>query len=154
MAKKNRTNDELQAASNHLHYEYWMLTSIAQSLGTGISGQGWLNNALIESFVIHLRVLIDFFYPESVQNDDVIAADYFNNDAEWNNIRPPMTENLKAWKIRAHKEIAHLTYARLKVTAETKGWPFIEIAESINLVMDIYLKNVLHAKLGHDWKRN
>jgi len=32
-----------------------------------------MNNAFIESFVIHARVLLDFFYPFNPRPDDVIA---------------------------------------------------------------------------------
>ncbi len=122
MARTKRTDEELQEASNHLQYEFSMLMSVAQAFASGIAAQDWLVNALLESFVIHFRALLDFFYPPAnVKNDDVLAGDYFDDSEAWEKIRPQLSEALSRAKTRAHKEIAHLTYARLDVTPETKG---------------------------------
>jgi hypothetical protein len=155
MARTKRTNKELQEASNHLQYEFSMLISVAQALASGIATQGWLVNALLESFVIHFRALLDFFYPqEKTKKDDVLAEDYFDHSDRWKNIRPHLSEALSRAKTRAHKEIAHLTYARLDVTPETKGWAFIEIANEMNDLMEVFLKNVPRNNLGSRWKKH
>jgi len=129
-----------------------MLMSVAQTLASGIAAQGWLVNALLESFVIHFRALLDFFYPpENVKKDDVLAGDYFDDSDGWEEIRPQPSKVLNRAKIRAHKEVAHLTYARLDVTPETKGWAFIEIANEINKLMDVFLKHAPRNRLGSLW---
>lgn len=154
MARNERTTEELKEASNHLQYEYWMLNSLAQALASGISGQGWLTNALLESFVIHVRGLMDFLYKDKPQKDDVVAQDYFTSLEEWENIRTPISEILEKAKKRAGKEIAHLTYARLEVTPDTKPWVFIVITNEISKVMKIFLENVSKEKLGTRWGAN
>ena len=148
MAKK-RTDTELQEASNHLlNYEFSMLMSVAQALKSGIAIQGWLHYALLESFLIHGRILIDFFYPpKSSRPDDVLASDYFDDIGDWGKIRPTRSEGLDRVKKRADKELAHLTYVRLDVTTETKGWDFIEIANEIQRLMEIFLKKVPKSRL-------
>ena len=152
MARTTRKLEELQESSNHLHYEVRMFTSLANGLASGVAGQGPIANALLESFVIHVRSIMDFLYAERPQSDDVIAEDFFPSPEQWTKFRPALSEALSQAKRRAGKEVAHLTYARLDVTPETKPWRFIEIANEIMAVMDIFLKNLPKEKLGSEWK--
>lgn len=152
MDRKKRTQQELQDASDHLNYEIWMFNSLAHGIGSGIAGQGPFANALLESFVIHVRAILDFFYNENPKFDDVIAEDYFSSPDEWRNIRPALSELLRQTKRRAGKEVAHLTYARLDVTPETKPWPFVQIANEISVVIKVFLENVQKTNLGKRWK--
>lgn len=152
MPRTIRKLEELQESSNHLFYEVWMFTSLANGLASGIAGQGPIANALLESFVIHVRAIMDFLYADRPQTDDVIAEDFFASPEQWTKIRPALSEFLSQAKRRAGKEVAHLTYARLDVTPETKPWRFIEIAKEIMAVMDIFLKNVPKEQLGSKWK--
>ena len=154
MCKKQRKVEELQSASNHLYYEWWMLRSTASAMASGIAQQGWLINALLESFVIHVRGLMDFFYCEKPRTDDVVATDFFLSPSEWEQIRPSRSEILRRAKKRADKEIAHLTYARLAVTPENKPWEFIPITEDIHKLMEVFLAHVAPEKLGADWPSN
>ncbi len=151
MAQK-RKNEELSEASDHLYYEINMLRALANAMASGMVTQGWLNNALLESFVIHCRGLLDFIYNDKPRKDDIVAQDYFN-EGDWQNIRPPITPVLEKAKKRAGKEIAHLTYARLKVTPESKPWEFVEIANEVNSVLTVFLENVSSSKLCSKWKR-
>ena len=113
-----------------------MLVSIANALASIPAEKGWLQNALLESFVIHYRALLDFFYANP-RRDDVSANHYFDSVDGWPKLRPPETEVLKTSRKRAGKEIAHLTYARLDVTPETKGWRFRQITEDLNRVIHL-----------------
>jgi len=152
MSRKKRTKDELIKASEHLWYEFAMLNNLANGLASGIFATGTLNNALLESFAIHVRSLIDFLYPEKVKNDAVISEDYFDSPEIWKKIIPNMSGKLAKAKIRAHKEIVHLTYERLKVTPETKPWHFLEIRDEINKIMNIFLIKVNKGLLGESFK--
>ena len=137
-----RSDEVLARVASHLDYEYWMVMALAQAMASGISEKGWLTNALLESFVIHVRALVDFFYPPAnAKPDDVFAIDFFDDPAEWEGIRPPLSENLQRGRARAHKEIAHLTYARLDVTPEAKSWPFIDIANEMGVLMQEFRKS-------------
>lgn len=147
-----REDDVLKKASAHLHYEVWMLASTANALASGIAVQGWLPNALLESFVIHLRALSDFLYAEAKKPDDVLASDFFGPE-EWSKLRPVESELLKKARLRAHKEIVHLTYERLNVTPETKPWMFIEIANEIHSVLGVFLQHAPKHLLSEEWSR-
>lgn len=148
MTRQQRTPEMLRDISEHLFYEFWMFNSLAQAMASGVFGQGALNNAALESFTLHARALLDFLYAEKPQADDVIAEDYFDEPSQWLTVRPEKTETLKVIHKRVGKEVAHLTYARLEVTAETKQWLFIQIANEINSAFDAFLKNVAENRLG------
>jgi len=66
--------------------------------GKELSGdhKGPMRSVLIESYVIHLRNLIDFFYAPRVKEDDVIAADFCPG---WNET---ISSTLKTAKERAN----------------------------------------------------
>ena len=121
MKTKTRTEDQLRQASDHLYYEIMMFKSLAQGMASGIAGNSVINNALLESFGIHVRALIGSFYAENPRDDDVIAEDFFSDPEDWQDTRPPKTEILEKAKKRADKEFAHLTYARLEVTPEPRS---------------------------------
>ena len=153
MNRKVRTESDLKEASEHLHYEIEMLTSLAYGIGSRIAGESPLANALLESFVVHVRALMEFLYNDNPKPDDVIAEDYFEKADDWKQLRPVLSESLKQAKRRAGKEVAHLTYARLDVTPETRPWYFVEIANEIAAVLNIFLEHVPKSKLGKQWER-
>jgi hypothetical protein len=109
---------------------------------------------LLESFVVHVRAVMDFLYAsENAQADDVIAEDFFQTPESWTHLRPNLSELLSQAKRRAGKEIEHLTYARLDVTPETKPWHFVQIASEIYAVINVFLQKVSKDKLGPQWQQ-
>jgi len=146
-----RTQDDLKKASEHLHYELGMLNSVAQAMAMNFVGAGVLNNAMLESFTIHVRGLIFFLFPENTKLDDVLANHYVVDVAAYEAARGPKSNILKKAQSRAAKEVAHLTYERLKVTAEIKPWAFIEIATEVNRVVKIFLQYADQSKLSESW---
>ena len=52
---------------------------------------------------------------------------------------------------RAHKEIAHLTYARLKVQPADKPWPVDDIDAELRPLIDAFCNKVPRALLGGLW---
>lgn len=152
MIRKRRTQDELRRASDHLYYEIWMLNSLAQGLASGIFGEGVINNALLESFVIHARALLDFFYTDKPRHaDDVVAQDFFPTPEQWPKARPKKSQALKKVHRRVAKEVAHLTYTRQEVAPAAKGWPFMDIAQEINTAIDKFLGIIPEHLLGPRW---
>ena len=108
------------------------------------------NNAVLESFAIHARSLLDFFYAYG-RDDDVIAEHFFSSATEWINARPPKTrEQLKKIKDRVNKEVAHLTYARQNV--KSKKWPYKSIRRDLNRAFSVFLRLIPDNLLGKRWK--
>jgi hypothetical protein len=93
-----RKNDqELREASIHLCYEWWMFDRCVNLLATGQYQQTdhVLFNALLTSFTIHSRNLLDFLYPpHSSRSGDMIAVDYFDDPLDWEKVRPQITTTL------------------------------------------------------------
>jgi hypothetical protein len=135
-----RTEQELKDASEHVKYEIHMLMATASFLSkyAGAADQV-TQNAYIESFVLHLRNLIDFFYPPQDAKDLMLAEHYVSSVANWNDTRPAMTERLLDAKRRANKLAAHLSYKRI-VTDKRWGWAAI-LAELQRLI-SCFLSNL------------
>jgi hypothetical protein len=130
--RKKRNPQELRDASEHLLYELGMLDRLAHLLALSAFGEGPVANALLESFAMHARNLLQFFdVPEKPREDDVLAEDYFGSSEAWESVRGAVPSALRGIAVRVGKEVAHLTYARLKVTEEVKGWRFLEIASAV-----------------------
>jgi hypothetical protein len=153
-----RTQDDLKKASEHLHYEWDMLNYVAQAMVERRHGKApgnehaVLSNAMIESFAVHVRNLIFFLFAEKAKPDDVLATHFVSDPAAFTTARGVKSEILKKAQSRAAKEVAHLTYERLKVTAETKAWRFVEIATEVHRVMKIFLQHADQSKLSETWK--
>lgn len=114
MAKRIPLTDHelLDYSKEHVIYELWMFRSVGQALIAPIQMSQPLRNALIESFAIHLRNLIDFFYPGQIQADDVVASEFLDDPDEWATLSAIST-TLSSARIRAHKEVSHLTRKRI-----------------------------------------
>ena len=87
-----------------------MLISVSNGLASGVFSKSILNNAMIESYAIHSRNLIDFLWAEKPTNDHIVAQD------------------------------AHLSYDRIKVKKGEKPWDFILITKLISEEINQFLK--------------
>lgn len=113
--------------------------------------QRTINNAILESFAIHTRSLLDFFYSSGSRDDDVVAEHFFSSATVWISARPPKTyEQRMRIKDRVSKEIAHLTIARQNV--KSKKWPYKSIRRDLNRAFSVFFKIVPDNLLGKRWK--
>src|SRR5436309_229585 len=142
MARRRRTDDELRAASEHLRYEIGMFDSTARVLASGVFGPGPATNAFLESFTVHVRALLQAFYPMNPKANDVLAEDFFDESELWLTDRGELPEVLAAVKLRVGKEIAHLTYARLDVTPEAKVWNISAIWSAMHEIIRKFSEGV------------
>lgn len=134
MAKVRKTPaiDLAAFAREHVTYEVNMfLASFLIAQNSDIAG-----NLKAECFALHLRNLMDFFYLDSPRSDDVIAADYVTN---WPTIRPALTPTLDRARIRANKEMAHLTTSRITGTPKEKEWNMSAIRNDLKPVVADFL---------------
>ena len=144
----------LEYSSEHLLYELDMFLWLAQVCGgdakiaAGSSRDTTrLSNVLIESFVVHLRNLIDFLYIDAPQKTDVVAAD-FCADGVWKAARPRVSAALETARTRANKEIAHLTTDRLKGSSPAKRWEFVALAKEIHALLRVFSTHALPDRLA------
>src|SRR5881396_2439827 len=101
------TPADLRKASKHLYYELMMLTGLAHAQGIR-TFESVIQNAVIESFTIHARVLLHFLFSgKASQPDDVLAEDFFPEPKRWLEVRGDMPAPLQEVSRRVGKEIAH-----------------------------------------------
>ncbi len=105
-----------------------------------------LKNALLESFCIHLRNLLYFFY-ERKQKDDVKAADFMPAGIRW---CPGKLPNRAKLKDRLDKEIAHLTWKRISDPKE-KEWKWTELYEEFYVVITSFKQKADRSSLDCIW---
>jgi hypothetical protein len=98
-----------------------------------------VENALIESRLLHVRTLVDFFEAAPSANDDVLASHYGF---------PQTTLPIdRIYRQRLNKDLAHLTYSRTKRTAADKVWPYervvLPVLEQGSAFIDHLMKSQL-----------
>ena len=93
----------------HLLYEFFMLNYCFECL-TSHSLDVNHNNVLIESFCLHARNLIDFFWGKEPASGDRPSADHFT-DKEYPNHRGADPRG-KAIYSKLNTQVAHLSYSR------------------------------------------
>lgn len=156
MAVRPFTDEYLFSYSaEHVAYEIDMFLWLVDVLSNSSTGLGAsssedvarLRNIIVESCVMHLRNLIDFLYLNKPQRSDVIAADFFRQ-TEWNNLRPKISAVLETARIRANKEMAHLTTDRIAGTSAEKAWNFIDLAAEIKSLMQLFAENALATRIS------
>lgn len=146
----------LTFSAEHVAYEidmfFGMVEVLTQSSLIGASSAAVaarLKNAMIEAFVIHLRNLIDFLYLERPQSTDVVATDYCGAGV-WEAQRPPITSTLDAARIRANKEIAHLTSLRIAGTPPEKAWEPSALSTEIKPLLQLFVTTAASARLSRN----
>jgi hypothetical protein len=142
----------LQAwAGEHLIYELGMLRDVSIKLGNRHhADDGVVENALLESFTLHARVLLDFFYGNRRKADDALASDFFADDT-WERQRPDRSTALEEVNQRVGKEVAHLTYARADIPSDAKGWPIIPMYLELASVFSRFVRLVPEEIIGRDF---
>jgi hypothetical protein len=156
--RQQRLNDELVAISEHLLYEIQMLFGTAQALSTiehsnrNDFENSVMYNALLESFTVHTRILLDFLYSTNPYPDDAIAEDFFDDDKAWVQFRPAESSLLNSIHYNVGKRVAHLTYARLKVKSKEESWKYLGISEEISEILSKFLHLVPASRISESFR--
>jgi hypothetical protein len=148
-----RSPSELREASSHVWYEIWMALSVAQVLSSPLFGPGVCTNASLESFTLHARTLVGFFFGGKTNPADMVASDFFDEPRKWQRLRGKKDPVLMLVGPRVGKEIAHLSYDRLGVTPEAKAWDVPAIAKAIRSLADTFRNAVAPELLSPKWRR-
>ena len=143
MKTSSLSDAELTAYSGeHILYELKLLQWTAAELGAPKSDV--MRSVLIESFAIHLRNLIDFFFTLPTHDDDVTASVFC---AGWSET---LTVSLDAAKTRANKEVSHLTLGRKDGVNPGKVWNVSGLFQEVREVARRFAANASPAKLHAD----
>jgi hypothetical protein len=135
-------------AGEHLLYEAGMLYELTVKLMNRHHKDDLIvENALLESFGVHSRNLIDFLWLDRPMKDtDAIAFDYVD---EWK--APAMSERLSRVKSRVGKEMVHLSYNRLDLPEDEKGWQVLGIGPEITGAFGMFVTAVPLDCVSEDW---
>jgi hypothetical protein len=110
---------------------------VSPRVGTGISTDEVREASMVlESFLVHTRVLRDFFCRDRGQPDDVFAGEFV---VGWK--MPSVSEYgyLFSQKDRLDKALAHLTTTRVKYDSDGKGWSVLEIKNEIETMIERFV---------------
>lgn len=106
-----RNEEDLEAAASHLAYEAARLFDAAKLYPCVCeSGLEQLRLLVFEALLLHLRILLDFFFPVNPRETDVIVGDFLPNMPA---VMQSSPEWLGAYRWRLNKLLAHLTYNRV-----------------------------------------
>jgi hypothetical protein len=103
-----------------------------------------MNNTQIESFMAHLRNLIEFLFTLNPGDTDVAAVDFCARGA-WN---PVITQTLSDARRRVNKELAHLTTERISGSPLRKQWDFTRLAQELRPHLQDFVARADSAKLS------
>lgn len=128
----------------HIFYEFSMIFDQAVALEGAFCGH---NTALItlfrstavESFAVHVRNIVDFFYPTRLLPDDVIADDFLRGPRPRR--FPKLSPILRRARTRANKEVGHLTTGRRADGAKRKVWPCAQITSEVQRILEQFLRH-------------
>lgn len=92
--------------------------------------------AQLESYLLHARVLRDFFFRAPKYPDDVVASDFL---PEWSTYCPSLGTYLNGQELRLNKALAHLSTERLKYDNKDKRWNVTAIHNELQPVIELFL---------------
>lgn len=131
--------DLARYADEHMYYEIEMFFAAGNLVGSGSVDQR-MQNAFVESFILHTRNLIMFFfYPRKIRKYDVISDDFFTNPKAWKLVRPRMSATIKTALDRADKELAHLTTQRISGSPAVKNWDANQVTTALIPVIEKFV---------------
>ena|SRR2546425_13174968 len=130
--RRTRGIRALTSAADDLNYEWKMANVSAAALARAITSRDvWAQNIALESFLVHARVLRDFFSSKASDND-VLARDFLGSVP-----RVKLT-HLRSQRIRMrlNRRIAHLSFSRSRLK---RAWDVRRLLNEINQAMEAFL---------------
>jgi hypothetical protein len=144
----------LRFSGDHIQYELEMTFLLAPLLLEYATRQTFndniIKNALLESFVAHVRVLKTFLYDEAKWDDDVPADQYVRDVEAWHQARGAVPQVLAGAAQRVGKEIVHLTRGRHDPDAPERDWNPIVIRDALVQPLKMFLRMARPGLL--DWR--
>lgn len=136
---------DTKGVSEHVAYEIDRLFATHGILVRGEIQLGALHDAVLESFALHLRNLIEFLFDKVKQPDNARAEHFFSDPARWRALVGDKPDDLDKAQIQAHKQISHLTYDRI---GADKRWYVGDLAEKLHGFIRAFLDNADEERMG------
>jgi hypothetical protein len=144
-----RTEAELLKGLEHVSYELWMTAATTNEIrqlqqSTYVRSPA-LDNALLESMLMHTRSLIEFFMGNKPRPDDLHRGDFAG---PWTPGPAAAVARVEADRVRLNKHLAHLTWPRFDDGSQT--WNVWDLANAITQIADEWGKH-LHSEGREDF---
>ena len=123
---KNRTPKDKQEAIKHVEYEIWMLSRTALLLNRKLKRPRPLivHNALINSFLLATRNLLEFFFPEGKKNSKLHVNAFveswkcnepsFKEKIHWHKVNPDKkSPRANTFRAILSQRLQHITWDRV-----------------------------------------
>ncbi len=121
--------NELRESPKLFLYELMMFRFATDSLtDSSIDSNVLLKNVMIESALIHLRNLYEFFCGKESSKDNIIAGHFIEKKPDGTAWKSPALPFIASCKDRINKSLSHLTYTRVKGKT---CWRFKRIRQDI-----------------------
>jgi hypothetical protein len=104
---------------------------------------------VLESWVLHLRNLLSFFYDDRPARDDVVANDFVD---DWSSQRGAKPDVLRVAHSRANREITHLSIHRVAVIPNEKRWSVAPITVEVRTVVRSFVALVPSQRVQRDFE--
>lgn len=126
MMDEGLERSRLLKVSGDFAYEIQMFYSTRDLIPTDqIQRNKVLLNTVIQSWAIHARNLLHFFYPIKPRDDDVLAKHYLPVPVQdtWTGKLPDhQNDEYERIRTRVDKQVVHLTFQRAEVRSDEKSW--------------------------------
>lgn len=127
-------------------YEIDMVNALPKMIGK--ENSTYLNNAAVESFLIHVRALKDFFEGNNNYSDDLTCLDFKSRNGK--PCSPQILELKADFKKALDKSVAHITKTRLLHKVE---WDILLIRNAINKAAYLFLSSCSPEEFPSEGKR-
>jgi hypothetical protein len=113
-----------------------------------------VRNGLLESFIVHLRLLREFLYqtPDSMNPTSLRAYDFFSASALWDAARPDETDLIKAARADANVRLVHFGTERVSKKRPQVNWRIDLLVRDIEAVLTEFRNSVDRISDKNVWK--
>lgn len=138
-SQKIKKEHLLAFSGEHLYYEFNMFFGLSKLLGKGVNDQ-YVYSALLESFIIHTCLILDFFYKPPRKADDASVVHFIDDIKKWKKLRPSYDKYFRKFHRRRSREVVHLSYKRLEVEKSEKLWNIAKVVPSVCQLFSAFLE--------------
>ncbi len=130
--RRKRGPQALASAADDLNYEWKMARVSAHAVARAYAANNvWARNIALEAFLVHARVIRDF-YASSASDNDVLAIDFLGSRPR---VRLPLLRS-PAIRTRLNRRIAHLSFSRSRLK---RAWDVRTLLNEINAAMHTFV---------------
>ena len=130
--RRKRGLQALASAADDLNYEWKMARVSARRLDRAQAAHDvWATNIALEAFLVHARVIRDF-YASSASDNDVLAIDFLGSRPR---VRLPLLRS-GVIRTRLNRRIAHLSFSRSRLK---RAWNVQTLLNEINGAMTTFV---------------